>query len=222
MQTPAEKYMVQHLADFLNSAANRELRILNIGAGQSLSIERQLEQAGCRYISDRVDIDDCEVDYPRKGEFWQAPVENMDALPANRYKAAFANYLLEHVGDIARACSEIYRVVEPGGMFFTTIPNPSAPEFLVSRLTPTVFHRLVRRGQAWETKYSFRNATDLERHFSRAGFAVEEIKYWSFVEGYLCKFALLGHAGRVYDKAVSLSGIQSMMGNVCLIARKPF
>ena len=39
-------------------------RIMNIGASKEVFIEDILNDAGCNYIADRIDIDDCRVLHP--------------------------------------------------------------------------------------------------------------------------------------------------------------
>ncbi len=80
----------------------------------------------------------------------------MHPVKSNKYDAAFSNYVLEHVQNLNKAASEVYRVLKPGGIYVTSVPNPAAPEFLLSKLTPMWFHELIRREKAWHTHYSFR------------------------------------------------------------------
>jgi SAM-dependent methyltransferase len=222
MQTPAELHLVQKLVSFLSSRAtgSTEPRILNAGAGQSVSIEQQLTRAGCRYVCDRIDVEDCAVDFPSAGECWQCSTEDMAPLESGRYVAVFANYVMEHVEDIERASREVHRVLAPGGLFVATLPNTRAPEFLVAKHTPLWFHKLVRREHAWETKYAYQSVGELLEVFLWSGFRLEEESRWSFVEGYLGKYPIVGWLGRLYDRTISAWRRRAWMGDVCIALRK--
>ena len=82
MQTPAEKKLVHQLYDFIRERKNESNLplILNIGAGQSISIERQLTNLGCKYVCDRIDIDDCSVKFSTVRDSWICSVEEMTPL----------------------------------------------------------------------------------------------------------------------------------------------
>lgn len=223
VQTPAEKYLVERLAAFLASpepdAGPHE--ILDVGAGRSISIEKQLTEAGCSYICDRIDVEDCRVDFPTVRNCWQGSIDQMTPVPAAAYRAVFANYVIEHIADLYGLAREVYRVLAPGGMFLTTLPNTSAPEFLLAKYTPLWFHKLVRRERGWETHYAYAGIPALLELCTAAGFLVDTEKRWPFVEGYLWKYPLAGSLGRLYDKIVLRCRFERLMGNVCLVLRKP-
>lgn len=223
MQTPAENYLVQTLVSFLNShesGADEQL-ILNAGAGQSVSIERQLLQAGCRYRCDRIDIEDCNVDFPTAGDSWEGSIDDMKPLNSGHYIAVFANYVFEHVENLRGAAQELYRVLAPGGLFVATMPNVMAPEFIVARHTPLWFHKAVRQQHAWETKYAYGSISELLDVFLDNSFKVVEEKRWPFVEGYLGKYPIVGGLGRLYDNTLSTLKFRRYMGDVCIVLQKP-
>lgn len=64
---------------------------------------------------------------PKKRKKLQIPPTKMDAtrlqVSDNTYTLIYANHLLEHVLDDTKALREIYRVLQPGGSFITTIPQ---------------------------------------------------------------------------------------------------
>jgi SAM-dependent methyltransferase len=223
MQNPAEKCLVQKLVSFLKSHetdANAH-QILNLGAGQSVSIEQQLIQAGCRYVCDRIDIENCSVEFSTVGECWQCSVDDMKPVSSSHYDAAFAHYLLEHVENIRRASQEIYRILAPGGLFVATVPNTLAPEFVLARHSPLWFHKLIRGGHAWETKYAYNGISELLDVFLKSGFQIEEERRWPVVYVYLHKYPIIGLFAKLYDKTISTCKCRRLMGNVCLALRKP-
>jgi SAM-dependent methyltransferase len=223
MQTPAEIFLVQRLASFLAAGDPRAEapRILDVGAGRSISIEKQLSQEGCRFISDRIDIEPCEVQFPTVRNCWQCPVEDMSPVESDAYAAVFANYVIEHVENLNGLIREVSRVLTPGGIFIATLPNPAAPEFIVARHTPLWFHKLIRRDHGWETHYAYAGIPALIDLFIAAGFHLEDRRYWPYLEGYLWKYPLAGALGKLYDKMITGWKIQRFMGNVCLVFRKP-
>ncbi len=223
MPTPAEEHLVEKLARFLKSHetdANAH-RILNAGAGRSISIEGQLVKVGCRYVCDRIDIEDCNVDFPTVRKCWQCSIDDMRPVSSGRYVAVLANYVLEHVKNIDGASQEIYRVLAPGGLFVATVPNTLAPEFVLARHTPLWVHKLIRRGHGWDTKYAYNSISELLDVFLYNGFRGKEEKRWSFVEGYLCKYPVIGKLGKLYDITISTCKCRRLMGDVCLALQKP-
>jgi SAM-dependent methyltransferase len=221
-QTPAERHLIQTLAKVLDAASPSPApRILNIGAGKSSLIEQELAASGCRFVADRADVDNCAATFPSAGECFRCSVEDMTPVKSGHYVAAFANYVLEHVADLDRGVREIHRVLAPDGVFVASLPNPLAPEFVVSRLTPLWVHRMVRGAHAWETEYDYRSIPDLLDVFQRHGFQVQEVTYWPFLAQYLHRHAALTWAGRTYDRIIAALRARRWMGNVCVSFRKP-
>ncbi|OOP56894.1 MAG: hypothetical protein AYP45_06480 [Candidatus Brocadia carolinensis] len=195
-------------------------RILNIGAGKTTWIENYLKDTKCNFICDRVDADDCTVNHQFVEKCYRCSAETMSPLDANKYQIAFANWVLEHVSDLYKVSSEIFRVLRPSGIFITTIPNPTSFEILLSKWTPFWFHKIVRGNNAWETHYAYSSVRELIEIFESAGFKVVEIKHFPFIEGYLSLFPFLGILGKLYDKIISYMNIKRLMSNICLTFAK--
>jgi SAM-dependent methyltransferase len=223
MQTPAERHLIEQISRLLCRGRDSvgPHPILNIGAGRSTIIERSLAERGCAFVCDRIDVEDCSAEFPNAGSAWRCPVEKMTPLESGRYAAAFANYVLEHVSDLKAAASEIFRVLEPGGLFVASVPNLTAPEFLIARISPSSLQKVMTQGKGFETSYAWQTIGDLTRVFEAAGFAVEDTAYWAFTEGYLWRYPVINLLGRLYDRMISKSGFRHMMGNVCITLKKP-
>lgn len=213
---------MEMLASFLKAREidSRACRILNAGAGQSASIERQLTEAGCRYVCDRLDIEDCCIDDPAAGECWRCSISDMEPVASGRYVAVFSNYVLEHVEEIKRAAEEVRRVLAPGGIFLATVPNTSAPEFVFAKHTPLWFHRRLHGGRSWETQYAYESIAALLCVFRESGFRVIQERRWPVVYGYLGKYPGIGKIGKLYDKMVDACGCGRLMGDVCVVVQK--
>jgi SAM-dependent methyltransferase len=222
MQTRGEKHLVEFLTNYIRtkSCDSSPSRILNVGAGKNVSIENQLLKAGCNYVCDRLDPEDCNVNHPNVDKCWICTIENISMIPDGNYSAAFANYVIEHISDLRKAAKEIHRILQPSGIFVTTIPNISAPEFKLAKITPLWFHKLIRGRESWETTYLYKNISELVGIFRSEGLNALNIRYFPCIESYLQRFPLLGRLARYYDQLVSLTGIKIAMGDVCIVFRK--
>lgn len=218
MVTPAEEQLVQTVASLLHQGNCRKL--LNLGAGKSVVLESSLADKGCSFKCDRLDIEDCTVNHPNVAACLTCSAENMSPLESDSYDIVFSNYVLEHIVDIDAAIREIARVLKPKGLFVGSIPNPQAPEFVVARGTPLWFHRLVRGGTGWHTRYSFHSIKALSRVFSKAGMETISVSHYSFLRQYFEKLGPLMWPAAAYDSIAERVGWKRLMGNVCLVAQK--
>ncbi|MBE7445020.1 MAG: methyltransferase domain-containing protein [Planctomycetia bacterium] len=136
MQTPAEKYIIETLKSYLCEHYKKDSElpiILNIGAGRNVVIENQLVNSGCTFVCDRADIDNFQISNDYMGNCHLCSVESMHPIKSREYNAAFSNYLLEHVRDLNKVASEIYRILKNRGIYVTSVPNPTAPEFILAK-----------------------------------------------------------------------------------------
>ncbi|MFB3887064.1 MAG: class I SAM-dependent methyltransferase [Thermodesulfobacteriota bacterium] len=224
MQTPAEIYLIQRVSEILKEDYNAEPKILNIGAGRSTIIESSISNMiGNKFTCDRMDVSDCYANHPVIGECFLTSVESMPEIGSRRYDLAFANYVLEHVTHLNKAASEIHRILKESGCFVTSIPNPSAPEFTLSKYTSTKFHQFVKGNsegcQAHETCYAFKNIEDFASIFEKY-FSAIEIRYWSNTLGYLYKFPVTNILSRAYDRMINYLNIRTLMGDACIVFKK--
>lgn len=224
MQTPAEKYLIKQVAQRLKEQGLSKSKILNVGAGESLILENGIiDIFGDNFICDRMDISDCLVKHSNVGKCFICSVESMPKIKSHEYDLAFANYVLEHVMDLEKAASEIFRILKPSGYFITSLPNTSAPEFILAKYTPTKFHQFIRGkgegSQAHETQYAYKNIDEFVSIFKKY-FSAVEIRYWPNTYGYLHKFPVINMVSKIYDKGVKYFNIKMLMGNVCLVFKK--
>ncbi|MEE9338411.1 MAG: class I SAM-dependent methyltransferase [Methylococcaceae bacterium] len=73
--------------------------------------------------------------------------------PNGYFDVVFADNVLEHLAQPKKVFDEIYRVLKPGGFFLGKTPNQYHYMPLISKLTPTSFHK-------WYNKLRGRNIED--------------------------------------------------------------
>jgi SAM-dependent methyltransferase len=220
MQTRGEAALIEWLKRELQSMGAGGARLLNLGAGQSTTIESQLADAGVRgVVCDRVDVEDPVVDHPLAGRTWVASADAMGEAPSGAYAAVFANYVFEHLPDPDGAIAEVRRVLRPGGLAVVSVPNPSAPQFRIAARTSVGFHALVRGRESWEVAYAFRTPGELARRFEAGGFRVLAVERFAQTHQYLERFPVLGGLSRRYDDLVDRRGWTRLMGDACLAFR---
>jgi len=216
VQSNAERRLVEELRRVVLSGRSAPTALLNVGAGQSVDVENLLPD-GPPYVVDRVDVERCAVDHPLVRHQWQCSVENMAMVPSHEYAAVFANYVFEHVQGPQAAARELRRVLKSDGEVVITVPNPSAAEFWVSRRTPLVFHRFVRKARAWDALYAYGTIPALLRIFEEAGFQPKEVRYFPAVGGYLESHRFLRRLGKAYDWCSVRLGSTRLLGPVCIV-----
>jgi SAM-dependent methyltransferase len=195
-------------------------RWLNLGAGQSVTIENQIVAAGLSPVVDRVDVEDPVVSHPLAGAAWLASASSMPEVPSDTYDAVFANYVFEHLPDPDGAIAEIRRVLKPGGLAVVSVPNPSAPQFRLAARTSTKFHSHVRGKQSWEVTYAFKTPDELAGRFEAAGLRREAVELFPQTAQYAERFPVLRGLAKRYDALVERRGWRRLMGDACLVFRR--
>jgi SAM-dependent methyltransferase len=195
---------------------------LNLGAGKSVVLENHFVNSGLPFVCDRVDIENFQISGYNVRNCYQCSAESMHLVKSEEYNAVYSNYVLEHAQDITKVASEIYRILKPGGIFVASVPNPTAPEFLLAKRTSLWFHKMVRGREAWETYYAYKNIKTLKAIFQKAGFDHLECLHWSFLTGYMGRFVILNELARLYDKILNIYQVKKFMNTVCVVFKKPF
>jgi SAM-dependent methyltransferase len=223
--SPAEKHLCFQLERSLKEAKSNNTnpaRILNIGAGHSLSIEQYLTDSRCDFICDRIDVVDCTVVHHSVEKCWQCSVESMTPVDSNKYNAAFSNYVLEYIPDLHKAAQEVYRTLKPSGKFISSIPNVNSPEVYISKITPMwLRYKLRRYDRVYQPLYKYTSINELINIFESAGFHTLEVKYFPHIELYLKRWSsFFGKLGNIYDRTVSSFNINNLMGSTCIMFEK--
>jgi len=208
------------------------VHVLEAGSGRRPGVETTLSHLApdlaASVVVDRVDIVDPVLTHPMIRHCWQYSVEDMPAVPCGNYDFVVAQWLLEHVKDVAAAAREFARVLHPGGWLCAAVPNPSAPEFVFARLTPHGLHRLLVGGATAPTPtyYTFHSIGDLVSVLRRAGLEtivedrVPSVGRYLTSEGALIGRARLGQIGGRYDRLLLKHDLRSLMGDVFLVAER--
>jgi ubiquinone/menaquinone biosynthesis C-methylase UbiE len=227
LQSPAERRLISALQKELPTLP-QPIRLLDVGANTSIVIETALQNAGIRFIADRIDVLPCELTqpYPWLGKAYQASVEDMTLLSTQSYQAAFANFVFEHIEHLDKAAQEVARILVPQGLFVCTVPNPQAPEFWISRHTPQWFHQYMKghgegdEAEAHHTHYEYASVRQLISTFEKSGLKLERIWYDPTTYVYLHRFPVIKYFSRMYDWCIRLLGWKRLLGAVCLVFKK--
>lgn len=159
-----------------NSSANRTLEV---GCGPSNDFSRLLKTT-VREL-DGLDVDPMAGSNDALNHFFLAK----DAWPIadNSYDTIIANYVLEHVQDTKAFVSELYRVLQPGGVFVFRTPNIWHPLCLFSRFTPFFLHKFAAKaaktdtgGNVYPTFYHMNSRRRNRNLFCKEDFPFEEME----------------------------------------------
>ena len=222
MQSPAEKKLLQILANDAKSITLTDRRpvIINLGAGQSLLLENYLDSQRLEFVMDRLDISLVKVSHFRIRNYYQCSVEDMQMVNTEEYDIAVANFILEHVAQVEKAAAEISRILKTGGFFITSVPNATAPEFFLAKIIPFRFHSMITGRKSYPAFYNYQNIDKLVAIFQEQGLILEKKYCFSCLQQYLNSWPILKQLSQVYDFIVDALSWQKGQGQVCLKFRK--
>ena len=120
--------------DFLLAYVEPGLRVLDVGCGEG-AFSAALLAAGARPVA--VDVADEPLRrlrgrFPDLDDVRRAHIGEPLPLTDDEVDAAWAGEVIEHVVDVGAFCSELRRVVKPGGRLILTTPDH--PRTLLARL----------------------------------------------------------------------------------------
>jgi ubiquinone/menaquinone biosynthesis C-methylase UbiE len=110
----------------------------------------------------------------------------------NTYRTAFSNSVLEHIKVIQPVLKEVFRVLEPGGVFYITIPTDQFEQYaLISRILAKLgFNKLQLSFRRWYNNfwkhYHCYSPEEWETILRQGGFSV--IKKTEFAGKNTCTF----------------------------------
>lgn len=96
--------------------------------------------------------------------------------PKNYFATVISNCVLEHVEELGKVLSEIYRVLTPGGIFLATVATNLWEEYLLGNLIlGDIYKKLMRKKQAHRNLLSYRQWQNI---FIKNGFHIrQEVGY---------------------------------------------
>ena len=150
--------------------------VLEAGCGTDCWIVRMLREEGIPMHIVGFDIDpDCvrnkDVDEVSVASIYQIPRES------GSVDLALSGFVLEHLEDPQMALNELHRVLKPGGTVVFWTPNLLNPVMMLSSVTSTRFHVMLRR-LTWgaegadnvPTYYKINTIGKIKRYAAEAGF----------------------------------------------------
>lgn len=109
-------------------------------------------------------------------EFKAAPAEKLP-FKDNFFDAAISIAVLEHVDDPQKAVTEAFRVLKPGGIFFSITPQEKSKVALPGLLGPRIW-RLTEKYFGHKSQFTAKDLVDL---FQKTGFKVEKVYFSDFL-----------------------------------------
>lgn len=218
MQTEAEKYLIKILKKLLTLKKGM-VNMINLGAAKSVVIEEDLKKSGHKFICDRSDIDNCQVNKPYVKHCYNCSLENMKPIKSNSYALAFANFVMEHILDIKKMAKETSRIIEKEGSLIISLPNPQAPEFVVAKKTSTKFHQLFRKkghDEAYPVNYAYKSIDNFIAIMEKNNWRLLEQKYFPATYSYLHRFPIIKSLSHAYDRMANYFQAQRLLGHVVL------
>lgn len=156
--------------DFLLAHVPDGARVLDVGCGEG-AFSAALADAGARPVA--VDVADeplrrLRVRFPQLPDVRRATAGEPLPLKADEVDAAWAGEVIEHVVDVGAFCTELRRVLKPGGPLLLTTPDH--PRRLLARfaLRPSAFEE---HFSPYADHLRFFTARTLIRVLEDAGFA---------------------------------------------------
>lgn len=144
------------------------------------------------------------------------------------FDVVFSIYVLEHVDRPRELVADISRVLRPGGICAVLTPNILHYVTLVSRATPTAFHRWVneRRGRqasdTFPTRYRLNSRRAMTREFGRAGLRTVAIDGIEVQPNYLVFNALAYALGIGFERVVNMTELLAPLRvNLIGVFQKP-
>jgi SAM-dependent methyltransferase len=202
-----------------------EMCVLDLGAGRGLVAQMAFRGLARRVVG--VDLDPRVGSNPNLDEGIVASATQLP-FPASSFDLVVCDNVLEHVDEPARVMSEVARVLRPGGRFLAKTPNRKHYMPLISRMTPTSFHRWVNRlrgrneSDTFRTQYRINTPRDVELHARSCGLEVEKIRLIEGRPEYLRIAAVTYLVGAVYERLVNSTDMLARFRISMLIElRKP-
>lgn len=226
---PTLTYAMNEIIAYLKNFQKSVPKLIDIGCGTKSDIAQYLKEKNQAVILHGVDIDEQASANQDLERVFICSAEEMDKYVSETYNIVFSQYLLEHVRDSEKTLKAMSRLVAKQGILAIILPNPNAPESIVTKWTPYWFHVFFKRviqnyenveENTFPTCYSFNTLNNVENQLKIYGF--NEVKTAYIPETYyrFRRRQILGKMSITYTKILSLLRLDRFQSSAVIIARK--
>jgi ubiquinone/menaquinone biosynthesis C-methylase UbiE len=227
-ERPALTYEMDEIGRYFAQLGDRKAKLLEVGCGTRSAVGSRLRDRNNQFQLHGIDIDPYAAGNEYVDEVVLADATRMP-FKDEVYEVVVSHYMLEHLKDCRQTLEEMSRVVAKGGLMVLVFPNPTAPDSLMTRLTPFKFHvffrRMVQRRpdaerRSFPTFFSFGTVGNVVGWLRKNGFS--DIKAVFFAETFyrFRTWRLIGRFMILYCKLLTSLGLNGLMSSVVIIARK--
>lgn len=201
------------------------MSVLDLGAGAGIVRQMDFRSSAARIYGLDPDPRICSNPY-----LHEARVGCADAIPwpGETFDLVYADNVLEHLPEPAKAFREVFRVLKSGGWFLVKTPNKWHYMPLVARLTSHRFHRFINRirgrhaADTFPTRYLANSRRVLVRLAASSGLGVELLELIEGRPEYLRFSPLTYLFGYMYERMVNSTNLLQGLRVVLLAEfRKP-
>jgi ubiquinone/menaquinone biosynthesis C-methylase UbiE len=217
----------QYLA-FLLSYVQKNDRVLDIGAGPGDGHAHPLKGR----VEELIGLDPDERVLSNKG-IDKGIVGRIEKIPFPdaSFAVVVSKFTLEHIKEPEAAAREVFRILQPGGVFILRTPNLWHYATLISKTTPLWFHGMVlnwlngnskAKSNPYRTLYRCNTKRRIERIFTKVGFFMEELRMIEEEPSYLRFSSLFYFLGINYERLVNSTDLlSSFRTTIIAVLRKP-
>lgn len=205
--------------------------VLEVGSGQGMwDYPKHIRESVHLLVG--VDPDPGILDNPYLHERYQMSLEAFAQRETRQFDLIYAHMVLEHVEDPPAFVSAAYKLLKPGGAFFSVTPNLAHYFGIVSFVTERLgvqnwlLQRL--RGEAMASSYHFRaiyrmnTIWAIQRLFQQVGAARLDFKMLESVSDFACYFPKsFRFIPRLHSSLMYALRLYAFMGTILFCAVKP-
>jgi len=227
-ERPTMAYEMSEIGRYFARLKDQNARLLEVGCGTRSVVGSRLRDQDYQFHLHGLDLDPYAADNEYVDEVVIADATQMP-FKNGSYDIVVSHYMLEHLEDCRQTLEEMSRVVSKNGLMVLVFPNPTAPDSLITRLTPFKFHIFFRKvisrlpdaeKKSFPTFFSFGSVGNVAKWLRENGFS--ETKAVFFAETYFRfrTWRLIGRLMILYCRMLTRLGLEGLMSSVVGIARK--
>ncbi|MGD9507056.1 MAG: class I SAM-dependent methyltransferase [Geminicoccaceae bacterium] len=209
----------------IHRLVDRHTNVLDIGCGRTAPVLRTLIGKAGRLQG--IDCVDFALEQPGL-ELIRNSFEQMGDIDDNSVDLAYSRSVMEHVQDVDRAFSELYRVLKPGGVYLFLTPNAWDYATILSRAVPNRFHgpivRLVEGrdlDDVFPTYYRANSISAIRALAQRQGLQVEHMEYLGQYPAYFTFNRVAFYLAGAYERTIRrVSKLHFLRGWISGVLRK--